>query len=80
MAATNLGWGGAVQLVLLAATSCNSLSCPTVYEDGDGDVVVQGWVPDQRDAEGVPAGEARVKIPRSLLLAAARELPESEPT
>jgi hypothetical protein len=41
--------------------------------------VVQGWIPDQRYAEGVPAGEARVKIPRSLLLAAARELPQSEP-
>jgi hypothetical protein len=59
--------------------SCNTGACPTVYEDADGNVVVQGWVPEQRDTDAVPAGEARVKIPRSLLLAAARKLPESEP-
>jgi hypothetical protein len=61
------------------AVTCNSGACPTVYQDEDGDVVVQGWIPDQRHADGVPPGEARVKIPLSLLLAAARELPKSEP-
>jgi hypothetical protein len=66
-----------MQLVPLAVT-CNTGACPTVYQDEDGDVVVQGWVPDQRYVDGVPSGEARVKIPRSLLLAAARELPEAE--
>jgi hypothetical protein len=38
-------------------------------------LVVQGYVlPIQRPSEDVPDGEARVRIPRELLLAAAREL------
>ncbi|WP_241835113.1 hypothetical protein [Pseudofrankia asymbiotica] len=44
-------------------------------EDGsDGDVIVQGYLPDPRVAEDVPPGEARVVIPPALLRDAAREL------
>ncbi|MCM3925204.1 hypothetical protein ND748_26500 [Frankia sp. AiPs1] len=45
--------------------------------DEDQDIFVQGYVvPDQRIPTGeVPAGEALVRIPRSVFLAAARGLP-----
>jgi hypothetical protein len=63
-----------MELVPLAATSCGSGACPTVYVAADGDLVVQGWIPDPRESSEVPTGEARVKIPRDLLMRAAREL------
>ncbi|MDT3441803.1 MULTISPECIES: hypothetical protein [Pseudofrankia] len=63
-----------MELVPLAATACAAANCPTVFSAADGSLVVQGYVvPAQAD---VPAGEARVRIPRELLLQAARELPE----
>jgi hypothetical protein len=63
-----------MELVPLAVTACAATNCPTVFSAADGSLVVQGYVvPAQA---GVPEGEARVRIPRELLLEAARELPE----
>lgn len=64
-------------LVPLAQTSCGTQSCPQVFSDTDGSLVVQGYVlPIQRPSDDVPDGEARVRIPRELLLDAARALQE----
>ena len=68
---------GAMELVPLAQTSCGTSACPGVFEASDGSVVVQGYVvPTQRYVDGVPDGEARVQIPRDLLIRAARSLPD----
>ena len=68
-----------MELVPLAQTSCGTSACPGVFEAPDGSVVVQGYVmPAQRQAAGVPDGEARVQIPRDLLIRAARSLPDWE--
>lgn len=68
---------GAMELVPLAQSSCGTSTCPGVFEASDGSVVVQGYVvPTQRYADGVPDGEARVQIPRDLLIRAARSLPD----
>ncbi len=65
-----------MKLIPLAGTACSSKACPTVFVAEGDDLVVQGYVvPDQRDGS-IPAGEARVRIPRHLLLEAARKLPE----
>jgi hypothetical protein len=71
-----------MQLVPLAATSCGSAACPTVFLDSEApdeaDVVVQGYVvPEPRSGE-LPSGEARVRIPRDLLRRAAQTLPADE--
>jgi hypothetical protein len=63
-----------MDLVPLAATACGSGACPTVYVAADGDLVVQGSVQALRESDGVPVGEARVKIPRDLLIRAAKKL------
>ncbi|OHV32998.1 hypothetical protein BCD49_28165 [Pseudofrankia sp. EUN1h] len=66
-----------MELVPLAQTSCGSSTCPGVFEAPDGSVVVQGYVvPAPRTADEVPDGEARVQIPRDLLIRAARSLPD----
>jgi hypothetical protein len=50
-----------------------------VFVAPDGSVVVQGYVmPAQRQTDDVPDGEARVQIPRDLLIRAARSLPDWE--
>jgi hypothetical protein len=68
-----------MELVPLAQTSCGTAACPGVFEAPDGSVVVQGYViPAQRLDDGVPDGEARVQIPRDLLIKAARSLPDWE--
>jgi hypothetical protein len=66
-----------MKLVPLAQVSCGSAACPAVFSDSDGSLVVQGYVlPVQRPSDDVPDGEARVRIPRELLLDAARMLTE----
>jgi hypothetical protein len=55
-------------------TVCGSGACPTVYTTEDGDLIVQGYIPEPQVAEGVPSGEGRVAIPRELLHEAARRL------
>jgi hypothetical protein len=66
-----------MKLVPLAQTSCGTQACPTVFADSDGSLVVQGYVlPVRRPSDDVPDGEARVRIPRELLLDAARTLLE----
>ncbi|MCK9895133.1 hypothetical protein [Frankia sp. AgB32] len=67
-----------MQLVPIAGATCASANCPTVYvNDEDQDIFVQGYsVPDQRLPAGpMPPGEALVRIPREVFLAAARDLP-----
>ncbi|MBX6391287.1 MAG: hypothetical protein IRZ08_20235 [Frankia sp.] len=64
-----------MELVQLAKVECNTHACPAVYAAPDGSLVVQGYVmPVQRPSADVPEGEAQVRIPRELLLEAAREL------
>jgi hypothetical protein len=59
------------------AQECQSGTCPCVYEDDDGDIVVQG------DVVAGPAGveltgrEGLVKIPRAVFLDAAGRLPRA---
>lgn len=65
-----------MRLVPVASVACGSAQCPTIYVDADesGGVFVQGYVvPEQR----APTGEAVVRIPRHLLLEAARSLSEA---
>ncbi len=66
-----------MQLVPIAGASCASANCPTVYvNDEDQDIFIQGYsVPEQRLPAGeMPPGEALVRIPREVFLAAARGL------
>jgi hypothetical protein len=61
------------------ACTCNYDACPTIYpdpQDPDG-VVVQGYVLDDatRARITLPDGETAVRIPRSLLADAVRNLP-----
>lgn len=62
-----------MRLVPLTAAVCHTGHCPTVYIDADGqnDVVVQGCLIHGQQA---PDGEAMVRVPRELLLQAARKL------
>lgn len=69
-----------MRLVPIAGATCASANCPTVYvndDDQDQDIFIQGYsVPGQRVPAGeMPPGEALVRIPRDVFLAAARELP-----
>jgi len=56
---------------VIARSGCNGGTCPTVYEASHlgGDVLVQGYVvsPEEAAEVGVPAGEALVRVPRSML-------------
>ncbi len=53
---------------VLAATSCNSGTCPTVYENGPGKVIVQGFVVSPASTGiDVPDGEMLVEVPVELL-------------
>jgi hypothetical protein len=46
---------------------CSGGVCPTVYEDDNGDIYVQGFVaPDARRRLKVPDGEDVVRINREL--------------
>jgi hypothetical protein len=54
----------------LLTSECGSGSCPTVYVEHDGSLVVQGYT----TTYTTPAGEDAVRIPRSVLLEAARNL------
>jgi hypothetical protein len=47
-------------------------TCPTIFAEGDGSFAIQGYI--ILAPEGVPEGEALVRIPRELLLEAAQKL------
>ncbi|EFC80336.1 hypothetical protein [Parafrankia sp. EUN1f] len=65
-----------MELIPLAGITCGSFACPTVYTTDGDDLIVQGYVsPVQRGADEVPEGETRVRIPRQLLIDAAKWLP-----
>ncbi|MBB2940308.1 hypothetical protein FB565_000012 [Actinoplanes lutulentus] len=61
----------------VVASLCGSGTCPTVYRtDDDTDhVLVQGYA---ATGVAVPKGELLVKIPRELLLEAARRIQEQD--
>lgn len=54
---------------------CASGGCPTVYATEEGDLVIQGYAIVGPSIDGgLPPGEAVVRIPRELMLQAARKL------
>jgi hypothetical protein len=60
----------------LAGDCSDGVTCPTVWTDEEHEtVVVQGYKDPATDVlPPAPDGEARVRIPRSILLAAAAKL------
>ena len=64
----------------VAGSCSDGVTCPTVYvEEGDQDaVIVQGYAVSNRAALQLqpPAGEDLVRIPRAVLLEAARHFTE----
>jgi hypothetical protein len=60
----------------LAGSCSDGVTCPTVWADEEHEtVVVQGYVDPATDTlPPAPDGETRVRIPRSILLAAAAKL------
>jgi hypothetical protein len=57
------------------ANLCATTSCPTVYQSGNGTLVVQGYVVTAEQAGlDLPAGESLVQIPTELLAEALRNL------
>jgi hypothetical protein len=69
-----------MQLIPLAVSSGCSAACSGVFidketRDDGADVVVQGYIVPVSRSEGLPEGEALVRIPRHLLVQAVRELP-----
>jgi len=64
-----------LELTPLAIYQCGSSACPAVYTAaGQDDLIIQGWIASPQVADGVPAGERRVVLPRETVLAAARRL------
>jgi hypothetical protein len=56
------------------ATNCtDGQTCPALYADDEDTVIVRGYL-ETRDDLTVPAGEALVRIPRSLLADGAKRL------
>jgi hypothetical protein len=57
------------------ANACSAGSCPTVYVDDSGTLVVQGFdiAPEQVGVD-VPRGEGLVRVPLALLVEAVRNL------
>jgi hypothetical protein len=59
----------------VVANLCNSSSCPTIYQNDSGTLVVQGYVvPAGIPGVEVPSGEALVEIPAALLAEALRNI------
>ena len=59
----------------VVANLCNTGSCPTIYENESGTLLVQGYtVPAEHHGIDVPAGEMLVEIPAALLAEALRNL------
>lgn len=57
----------------MLTSSCDSSSCPTIYESDRGTLVVQGYAVSAGDAGvALPDGELLVEIPVDLLRAAAQ--------
>jgi hypothetical protein len=57
----------------VAGECSDGVSCPAVYVDDDETVIVQGYT-EVSDQGTVPSGEARVRVPRAVLLEAVEEL------
>lgn len=53
--------------VIRGSVTCSGGYCPTVYEDENGDIFVQGYVaPEARARLNIPEGEDLVRINREL--------------
>ena len=60
---------------LSVLATCSGGACPTIYEQEDGELVVQGYrLPEAYGQVVVSVEEQLVRIPRSVLLAAAARL------
>jgi hypothetical protein len=57
----------------VAGECSDGVSCPAVYVKDEESVIVQGYI-EAPDQGALPSGEARVRIPRAVLLEAAEEL------
>jgi hypothetical protein len=67
--------GGFAMLRKIAGDCSDGVTCPTVWVDDDeGTVIVQGYQVTAADLPAAPDGETRVRLPRAMLLEAAREL------
>jgi hypothetical protein len=59
----------------IAGDCSDGVTCPAVYVDNKETVIVQGYETASVEAlPPAPDGETRVRLPRALLLEAAREL------
>jgi hypothetical protein len=59
----------------IAGECSDGVTCPAAWDDEeDGTVIVQGYQAVVADLPPAPDGEARVRVPREVLLQAAREL------
>jgi hypothetical protein len=59
----------------IAGNCSDGVTCPAVWiDDEEGTVIVQGDQDAGADLAPAPDGETRVRIPRAVLLQAAREL------
>jgi hypothetical protein len=57
------------------SSGCELGNCPAVYEDDDRTLIVQGYSAEvSATLAPAPAGEARVRVPREVLLEAAARL------
>ncbi|MFF5084711.1 hypothetical protein ACFY36_47370 [Actinoplanes sp. NPDC000266] len=71
--AGEIGSGGSSLKVI--ANRCAAGSCPTIYEAGNGSLVVQGFTVRTQDTGiDLPDGEGLVEIPVELLAEAMRNL------
>jgi hypothetical protein len=57
---------------IIAGTCENGSICPTIFDEGDGTLSVQGYIGPSDISP--PDGEAVVRIPADLLLRAAKEI------
>lgn len=62
-----------MKLTLIAGGDCHQGTCPTVWDTGGDDVLVQGFTLDGHGLD-LPVGEDVVRLPRAVILGAARAL------
>lgn len=63
-----------MKLTLLAGGDCHQGStCPTVWDTEGDDLLIQGYQTDSHEL-AVPAGELIVRLPRQVILAAAKAM------
>jgi hypothetical protein len=58
----------------VAGECADGVTCPAVYMDDDGEVIVQGYKYEGPPEHVLPEDEAWVRVPRYLLVEAVRRL------